>query len=135
MSTQIAVRFQVGAGNGVPLFGRFSYDRADPYAVRAQFFAHDAVLPTWCFDRQMLAEGLHRPVGEGDVTFRPQWEDGGQVVRIELRDSEGGQGAVLLVAASAVSGFLDETYAVTAPGDETVDVDGFLAELLARRYP
>ncbi|MFG2713481.1 SsgA family sporulation/cell division regulator [Streptomyces goshikiensis] len=132
MSTLIAVRFQVGTGGEVPLFGRFSYDRADPYAVWAQFFAQDAVLPTWCFDRQMLAQSLYRPVGEGDVTLRPQREDGGEVVRIELRDSEGGQGAVLLVAASAVSGFLDETYAVTALGDETFDADGFLAELLAR---
>ncbi|GAA3061174.1 hypothetical protein GCM10020254_01240 [Streptomyces goshikiensis] len=75
----------------MPLFGQFSYDSADPYAVRAQFLTRDTVLTTWCFDRQMLAEGLHRPVGEGDVTFRPQWADGGEFVRVELSDSEGGE--------------------------------------------
>ncbi|MBP0932116.1 SsgA family sporulation/cell division regulator (plasmid) [Streptomyces goshikiensis] len=135
VSALIAVHLQPVAGGGVPLFGQFSYDSADPYAVRAQFLTRDTVLTTWCFDRQMLAEGLHRPVGEGDVTFRPQWADGGEFVRVELSDSEGGEGAVLLIAASALSAFLDETYAVVTPGDETFDADGFLAELLARRYP
>ncbi|MFF3214445.1 SsgA family sporulation/cell division regulator [Streptomyces sp. NPDC002886] len=30
-----------------------------------------SVLALWHFDRQMLAEGLRRPVGEGDVAIRP----------------------------------------------------------------
>ncbi|WP_406187328.1 SsgA family sporulation/cell division regulator [Streptomyces sp. NBC_01006] len=40
--------------------------------VQATFFDGPKVLARWHFDRQMLAEGLHRPVGEGDVTFSPQ---------------------------------------------------------------
>ncbi|QEU77432.1 SsgA family sporulation/cell division regulator [Streptomyces subrutilus] len=132
VSALIAVRLQADGEDDVPLLGRLSYDRADPYAVRAQFFTRDTALPSWCFDRQMLAEGLQRPVGEGDVTFRPQWTAGGEAVRIALRDSAGGQGAVLLLDARAVTAFLDETYAVIAPGAETFDADGFLEELLAR---
>ncbi|MER5873114.1 SsgA family sporulation/cell division regulator [Streptomyces sp. NPDC002044] len=132
MSALIAVRLNDAAGDEVPLLGRFSYDSADPYAVRAQFFAGDTVLPYWCFDRQMLAEGLQRPVGEGDVTFRPQRTAGGEEIRVGLRDSAGGQGVVLLVNARAVKGFLEETYAVTTPGSETFDADGFLKDLLAR---
>ncbi|MER5873584.1 SsgA family sporulation/cell division regulator [Streptomyces sp. NPDC002044] len=132
VSALISVRLQAAAGGVVPLLGRFSYDRADPYAVRARFFTQDTGLPSWCFDRQMLAEGLHRPVGEGDVTFRPQWTPDGEAVRAELRDSSGGQGAVLLFDARALARFLDETYAVVAPGAETFDADAFLDELLAR---
>lgn len=132
VSALIAARLHDVAGGEVPLLGRFSYDSADPYAVRAQFFAGDTVLPYWCFDRQMLAEGLHRPVGEGDVTFRPQRTAGGEEIRVGLRDPAGGQGVVLLVNARAVTGFLNETYAVTAPGCETFDADGFLKHLLAR---
>ncbi|MFD3330414.1 SsgA family sporulation/cell division regulator [Streptomyces sp. NPDC058701] len=78
------------------------------------------------------AEGLHRPVGEGDVTFRPQGTPEGESVRVSLRDSSGGPGAVLLLDARAVSGFLDETYAVTAPGAESFDADAFFEKLLAR---
>ncbi|MCY0943090.1 SsgA family sporulation/cell division regulator [Streptomyces antarcticus] len=132
MSALIAARLNDADGDEVPLLGRFSYDSADPYAVRAQFFAGQTVLPYWYFDRQMLAEGLQRPVGEGDVTFRPQRTAGGEEIRVGLRDSAGGQGVVLLVNARAVRCFLEETYAVTAPGSETFDADGFLEDLLAR---
>ncbi|MCX4539291.1 SsgA family sporulation/cell division regulator [Streptomyces sp. NBC_01565] len=131
MSALISVRLHAADGGVVPFLGRFAYDRADPYAVGVQFFSRHAALPYWCFDRQMLAEGLHRPVGEGDVTFRPQWTADGEAVRVELRDHPGGQGAVLLVGAPAVAGFLEETYAVTAPGAESFDADGFLEEILA----
>ncbi|MCY0951970.1 SsgA family sporulation/cell division regulator [Streptomyces sp. H27-S2] len=128
----ISVRLQAATGDVVPLLGRFSCDRADPYAVRARFVTRYAGLPSWCFDRQMPAEGLHRPVGEGDVAFRPQWTPDGEAVRVELRDSPGGQGAILLLDARAMARFLDETYAVAAPGAETSDADAFLDELLAR---
>ncbi|MFD3719647.1 SsgA family sporulation/cell division regulator [Streptomyces sp. NPDC058674] len=132
MSALIAVRLHTADGGGVPLLGRFSYDRTDPFAVSAQFFTEHTVLPHWCFDRQMLAEGLHHPVGEGDVTFRPHRTEGGEALRIGLRDSADGTSAVLMVDAPAVAGFLDETYAVAAPGSEFFDADAFLAELLSR---
>lgn len=132
VSALIAVRLHDAAGGEVPLLGRFSYDSADPYAVRAQFFAGDTVLPHWYFDRQMLADGLHGPVGDGDVTFRPQRTAGGEELRVTLRDPASGPGVVLLVNARAVTTFLDETYAVTAPGCETFDADGFLEDLLTR---
>ncbi|WP_411103129.1 SsgA family sporulation/cell division regulator [Streptomyces sp. cmx-4-9] len=129
----IAVRFEEPAGDGMPLHARLSYEREDPFAVRAKFLAGHEVIATWCFDRQMLAEGLHRPVGEGDVTFRPQWSAGGEAVRVELRDGGGcGAGAVLFVDAQALERFLDMTYAVIPAGAESVDVDAFLEELLAR---
>ncbi|MET9605986.1 SsgA family sporulation/cell division regulator [Streptomyces sp. NPDC006512] len=132
MSALVAVRLQPAFGSDVPLVARFSYARVDPYAVRVEFLAEDTALPSWCFDRQMLAEGLHRPVGEGEVTFRPQWTDGGEALRIGLRDFPDGRGAVLLAGVRAVTGFLEATYAVTAPGSETFDADGLLEELLDR---
>ncbi|WP_369009805.1 SsgA family sporulation/cell division regulator [Streptomyces sp. BR123] len=57
-----------GAGqNAVPLRARLSYTAADPLAVRVEFFHRAVRLACWHFDRQTLAEGLHRPTGEGDV--------------------------------------------------------------------
>lgn len=71
VSSLIAVHLESGEA-AVPLFARFSYSADNPYAVKADFLDGLAVLASWQFDRQMLAEGARRPVGEGDVTFQPR---------------------------------------------------------------
>ncbi|MGW0753347.1 SsgA family sporulation/cell division regulator [Streptomyces sp. NPDC002587] len=133
MSAPITVSLDVTRGR-VPLLARFSYDGADPYVVRATFLDGPAVLARWSFDRPMLAEGLHRAVGEGDVTFSPHRAAGVDEVRVALRGPgvEGEGNAVLFVEARALTGFLEQTYAVTGAGEEFLDVDTFLDELLAR---
>ncbi|WP_158717922.1 SsgA family sporulation/cell division regulator [Streptomyces sp. NRRL F-2664] len=133
MSSLIAVRLETGEG-AVPLLTRFSYSAEEPYAVRADFFDGVAVLASWQFDREMLVEGLSRPVGEGDVTFRPCSGDGGDEVRIGLRNhAEGLEGqAVLFVGVGALTGFLDRTYDLVGEGEEFLDLDALLQEFLAR---
>ncbi|THA29835.1 SsgA family sporulation/cell division regulator [Streptomyces sp. A1547] len=118
----------------VPLIARFSYDGEDPYAVQATFFDGPTVLARWHFDRQMLAEGLHRPVGEGDVGFCPHTAAGVDELRVALRGLAGERyaDAVLFVEARTVTDFLDEAYAVTGAGEEILDLDKLLDELLAR---
>ncbi|MFE2547526.1 SsgA family sporulation/cell division regulator [Streptomyces sp. NPDC059355] len=119
----------------LPLLARFSYDAADPYAVQAEFLNGPTVLARWHFDRQMLADGFHRTVGEGDVTFCPHRAAAGvEELRVALRGLAGErQGdAVLFVEARALTDFLHRTYAVTGAGEEFLDVDKLLAELLAR---
>ncbi|MFF4104463.1 SsgA family sporulation/cell division regulator [Streptomyces sp. NPDC001903] len=133
--TSALITVQLDAVRGrVPLLARFSYDGEDPYAVRATFLDGPTVLARWHFDRQMLAEGLHRPVGEGDVVFRPHGAAGVDELRVALRGLAGeGQGdAVLFVEARALTDFLHQTYAVTGAGEEFLDVDKLLDELLAR---
>ncbi|MFI6144403.1 SsgA family sporulation/cell division regulator [Streptomyces sp. NPDC051109] len=133
ISALITVHLEAVRGR-VPLLARFSYDGEDPYAVRTTFLDGTTVLARWHFDRQMLAEGFHRMVGEGDVTFRPQRVAGVDELRVALRGPAGqGQGdAVLFVEARALTDFLHQTYAVTGAGEEFLDVDKFLDELLAR---
>lgn len=133
VSALIAVRLDAVTGH-VPLLARFSYDGDDPYAVQAMFFDGSTVLARWHFDRQMLAEGLHRPVGEGDVTFRPHRGSGGDELRLGLRGSgaETQGEAVLLVDARALTAFLERTYEVAGVGEEFLDLDRLLDEFLAR---
>ncbi|MFE9928480.1 SsgA family sporulation/cell division regulator [Streptomyces sp. NPDC005533] len=121
-------------GGGVPLQARLSYDGEDPYVVQATFLDGPTVLARWHFDRQMLAEGLHRPVGEGEVTFSPHTGPGGDEIRVSLRShgADGQANAVLFVQARALAEFLERTYAVIGPGEEVLDLDGLLDELLAR---
>ncbi|MFD9358050.1 SsgA family sporulation/cell division regulator [Streptomyces sp. NPDC060031] len=118
----------------MPLLARFSYDGEDPYVVQAAFLDGPTVLAHWHFDRQMLAEGLHSPVGEGDVTFSPHRAAGADELRIALRGpaAETQGDTVLFVEARALTGFLEQTYAITGAGEEFLDVDKLLDEFLAR---
>ncbi|MFJ8565531.1 SsgA family sporulation/cell division regulator [Streptomyces sp. NPDC093514] len=133
MSSLIAVRLETDEG-AVPLLAQMSYSVDDPYAVQADFSDGLTVLASWRFDRQMLAEGVHRPVGEGDATFRPHRGPSGDEVRIGLRNGGDGRGghAVLFADAGALRGFLDRTYAVVGDGEEFLDLDKLLEEFLAR---
>ncbi|WP_327308442.1 SsgA family sporulation/cell division regulator [Streptomyces sp. NBC_01298] len=133
MSALIVVRLETTTGN-VYFLARFSYDGGDPYVVQAEFLDGDNVLARWHFDRQMLAEGLHRPVGEGDVAFRPAQCAGRDELRVDLvgPGGDGRDNAVVFVDAPVLTGFLDETYAVVAAGKEFLDLDKLLDEFLAR---
>ncbi|MFI6150849.1 SsgA family sporulation/cell division regulator [Streptomyces sp. NPDC051109] len=129
----IAVRLDTCEG-ALPLLARFVYSADHPYAVQADFFDGQTSLASWQFDRQMLAEGLRRPVGEGDVTFGPHEEVGGREFRIGLRNhADGAAGrAVLFADGGMVKEFLDRTYAVVGEGEEFLDLDKLLDEFLAR---
>ncbi|MFE9636136.1 SsgA family sporulation/cell division regulator [Streptomyces sp. NPDC006463] len=133
VSALIPVRLDAASGR-VRLAARFSYDAGDPYAVQAEFFDGLSVLACWHFDRQMLAEGLHRPVGEGDVTFGPRKGAGVDELRVDLRSRSGEQQgkAVLFVEACTLMAFLEQTYAVIGVGEECLDIDKHLDELRAR---
>ncbi|MEU6315046.1 SsgA family sporulation/cell division regulator [Streptomyces sp. NPDC047014] len=132
VSALIAVRLATATGP-VPLLARFSYAVDNPFAVEASFFDGIDVLASWQFDRQMLTEGLHRTVGEGDVVFGPEPESGADELRVVLRNGRDGQAglAVLSVDARAVRMFLHRTYALVAAGQEFLDLDRSLLEFLA----
>lgn len=131
-SALFAVRLEAASGD-VPFLARFSYDAEDPYVVQAAFLDGPTVLARWHFDRQMLAEGLRRPVGEGDVTFSPYTAAGADELRVTLRGpSAEMQGhAVVFVEARAIASFLEQSYAVTGAGEEFLDLDKLLDEFLA----
>ncbi|KPI22622.1 sporulation and cell division protein SsgA [Actinobacteria bacterium OK074] len=132
----LVMQLKAGASGRCPVLAHLGYEAADPFAVTASFSHEGRVLARWRFDRQMLAEGMVRPVGEGDVRLAPQsvgvtgvWQE----LRVELfgdpRPDGGRQHAVILAWAPAIERFLQETYAMVPLGRESVDVDEFLSEL------
>ncbi|GGS30720.1 sporulation-specific cell division protein SsgB [Streptomyces nojiriensis] len=131
-SALIVARLDAARGR-VPLLARFSYDAEDPYVVQATFFDGPTALACWNFDRQMLAEGLHRPVGEGDVSFSPHTAAGADELRVALRgpSAEMPGNAVLFLEARAIASFLEQSYAVTGAGEEFLDLDRLLEEFRA----
>ncbi|MFI1647531.1 SsgA family sporulation/cell division regulator [Streptomyces avidinii] len=123
ISTHLAV-----AGSLLPVQTRAVYDTSDPYAVRFDFMLDGCPPIRWHFERDMLAEGVRRPVGEGDVSLRPRWTGGRETLVMELWGDTrvGFESAVLITDSAQVSDFLEESYRLVARGAESWDVDGFL---------
>lgn len=132
----LTVRLESAPDQYVRVLAHMSYDAEDPFAVTATFTHAGRIVAQWRLDREMLAEGVRRPVGEGDVRLRPQRAGARGELRVELSgDDHGPEGrrcAVILASAPAVVSFLESTYRVVEPGHEEVDVEEFLAKVLAR---
>ena len=68
----LVVQLQAGDTDRFSVLAHLSYDAADPFAVTVVFSHDGRVLARWQLDREMLGDGLRRPVGVGDVRMRPE---------------------------------------------------------------
>jgi Streptomyces sporulation and cell division protein, SsgA len=127
MTHEVELQLVVPGDTLLPVPAHLAYDTSDPYAVRATFLAgEDSV--EWVFARDLLAAGVNRPVGDGDVHV---WPRGPEVVLIALSSPDGK--AVLAAPMAKVAGFVARTYELVAAGDESrhVDVEAAIARLLS----
>lgn len=60
------------------------WHRHDPYCVRLEFLGMD----TWEVSRELLADGLQRVVGEGDVVIEPIDDDLIELTLLPHRDGD-----------------------------------------------
>ncbi|MBV2353020.1 SsgA family sporulation/cell division regulator [Streptomyces sp. J2-1] len=131
----LVVQLRTEGTGRCPVLAHLSYDVDDPFAVNAVFGHDGQVLAQWRLDREMLAEGLTRPVGIGDVRLRPESTGLWQELRMEFlgraRPDGSRHHAVVFAWASAVESFLRETHEVVRPGREEVPVDELLADILS----
>jgi Streptomyces sporulation and cell division protein, SsgA len=121
VSRNLALELIDAGGAASRLEGELEYDATDPFAVTAVFRA--GVTPIrWVFARDLLAEGMFAPVGEGDVHVWPCLDAAGRaVVILELTSPHG---EALLQAASAdVSDFLLRTFELVPRGAEDMGLD------------
>ncbi|MFD8717629.1 SsgA family sporulation/cell division regulator [Streptomyces sp. NPDC059629] len=110
---------------------RLRYEPSDPYVVRAAFTVLDSdEAVEWIIGRDLLADGLKGPVGEGDIQVRPVIDHDPRDVYILLSPPAGT--ALLRVSGRDVRAFLYETEELVPRGAETghVDLDASLAQLL-----
>ncbi|MET9595438.1 SsgA family sporulation/cell division regulator [Streptomyces sp. NPDC006516] len=116
----------------VPLPSQLRYDPTDPYAVHLSLGAPMAGPVVWVFARELLAEGLRRPAGVGDVLVFPRHRCLPDTMRIVLRTRAGA--ALVELPASEVTRFLRTTGELVPPGTEGayVDIDSGLAQLTGR---
>ncbi|SDD18210.1 SsgA family sporulation/cell division regulator [Streptomyces prasinopilosus] len=133
----LVVELRAGVTDRFPVLAHLSYDPADPFAVTLVFSHDGRVLARWQLDREMLADGLTRPVGIGDVRLRPESRGVGRELRMEFlgeHHADGGRHhAVVFAWAEAVGDFLGLTFRSVPPGREETRLDDFLTEVLTGR--
>ncbi|WP_331737497.1 SsgA family sporulation/cell division regulator [Streptomyces sp. NBC_00019] len=56
----------------LPLYCEFTYDTHDPLAITLVFDTDGERPVRWAFSRDLLAEGMTAPAGEGDVVLWPE---------------------------------------------------------------
>ncbi|MCS7482257.1 SsgA family sporulation/cell division regulator [Umezawaea endophytica] len=112
-----------------PVEAELQYNPEDPYAVAVLFHTGQGKVE-WMFARDLLADGLLTPSGEGDIMVRPAADDPERVL-LELNAPTGF--AILSAEAEHIAEFLDLTYDVVQPGEEDlwIDFDRELAKLVA----
>ncbi|WP_327371158.1 SsgA family sporulation/cell division regulator [Streptomyces sp. NBC_01217] len=116
----------------VPLPAELHYDMTDPYAVRLSLGVSEKKPVTWVFARTLLAEGLRRPTGVGDVLVLPRHGCRPHSMRIVLRSAAGA--ALVEIAVSAVTMFLSKTFMLVPSGTESlhIDLDRAVVELTSK---
>jgi hypothetical protein len=119
------------AGTATPIEAELRYDAADPYAVTAVFMT-GAHRVQWTFGRQLLADGLYEPAGDGDVHVWPCLDSGGHaVVIIELCSPDGE--ALVQARTGDLSSFVERMNNAVAQGTESslMDVDALISAIFA----
>lgn len=113
----------------LPVRADLEYDPADPFAVCVGYHAGGGVV-RWLFGRDLLADGLLAPAGDGDVRVRPAADDSRVLVELNAPDGS----AILEAAANELADFLDRTYDEVPVGteDNLFDFDAELAKLALR---
>ncbi len=133
VSCELHLRLVVSDDSSVLVPADLCYDASDPYAIHASFWTGTDEKVDWVFARELLAEGLRRSAGTGDVRVWPDHSHSQSVICIALSSPEGY--ARLEAPARALQSFLARTNAAVPPGAEHqyYDLEAELDQLLRRR--
>ena len=132
VSAEVGLSLVVPEHGTVPLVASLYYSAEDPFAIRMSFHVGMDEPIEWIFARDLLADGLEGPAGEGDVQVWPTGSRGAQVLNIALSSPFGE--AHFEAPLGDTAAFLQRTFQLIAAGQETayMDLDGELDELLWR---
>jgi expansin (peptidoglycan-binding protein) len=130
VSRNLALELIDVTGEASRLDGELEYNAADPFAVTAVFRAGETPI-RWVFARDLLAEGIFSPVGDGDVHVWPCLDIRGHAVVILELTSPYGE-ALLQASSSDVNDFLQHTFDMVPRGTEDgqLDLDDTVRQLL-----
>jgi Streptomyces sporulation and cell division protein, SsgA len=131
VSAELDLHLVVPEQIAVPLVASLSYCGEDPYAVSMAFHVGTDEPVEWIFARGLLAEGMERPAGEGDVHAWPTPGRDGGLLNIALSSPFGE--ALFEAPAVAIAAFLQRTYDAVPLGHECdyVDIESEIDDLLS----
>lgn len=128
--TELELHLVVPGGPSLPVLSDLRYCADDPWAVQVAFRTggEGKGVVEWMFARELLTEGVTRPVGCGDVRVWPA--DDEPVVHLAMASPSGS--AQFAVDRDALVQFLQRTYLVVPTGSEQdcIDLDAELDLLL-----
>lgn len=129
LTQPVALELIDATGASTPIEAELHYDPTDPYAVTTVFMTgHNQV--RWTFGRDLLAEGIYEPSGDGDVHVWPCLDaDGHAVVIIELCSPDGE--ALVQAKTGDLSNFVERMSKAVRPGSESehLDVDATIVAI------
>ncbi len=127
--TEMRLNLVLTAERSVAVFALLDYAAHEPYSVRATFRTEDGDV-TWVFARELLADGLLQPAGDGDIAIWPSKSHDQDVLCISL-SSPSGQ-ALMEARRIDIEDFMARTYTVVPAGSEAVmlDLDTLIDRLL-----
>jgi hypothetical protein len=119
----------IGSEQDHDLAAAFSFDPDDAFAVTMTLEALSGPVH-WTFARELLVEGQYEPAGDGDVHVWPCLSPSGEAVVIIELESPAGE-TLLQFPTRAVQDFVAASLETVPLGQEQVDVDAWLEQLLA----
>jgi hypothetical protein len=133
ITAELPLRLVLDAERSVEIGCQLGYRADEPYTVRATFRTGLADIQ-WVIARDLLAEGLVRPAGDGDVLIWP--EPGLDPLVVIILRSAGQEEAAMEGDWNTVAEFLDRTYKVVEFGSEgeNLDLDAWIDHLLDRGH-
>jgi Streptomyces sporulation and cell division protein, SsgA len=112
------------------LAAELRYDPNDPFAVALAIGTECGEPVVWVFGRDLLADGVSRATGEGDITVEPASDIDSHEIRITLATD---CLATMIAPRDTVVEFLVQSFTAVASGCELerIDIDAELAALLS----
>ena len=148
VSAELGLRLVAAEQTIVPLVASLHYSGSDPYAIRMAFHVGPEDPVEWIFARELFADGMTTPEGDGDVQIWPSVAESKDADNDAGNDAGGkarGPLSVLNIKLcspfgeahfeapiEAIASFLDRTYGIVPMGRESavIDIDGELSSLL-----
>lgn len=139
VSAELGLRLVAAEQAVVPLVASLHYSGSDPYAIRMAFHVGTEDPVEWIFARDLLADGLMTPEGDGDVliwpsspVIGPDGQTDGPLSVLNIKLSSPFGEAHFEAPAEAIANFLDRTFRIVQMGRESqvIDIDAELSSLL-----
>lgn len=131
---EIAMNLIVSGDKTVQINSTFDYASHEPFSIRASFKTTEGNVD-WIFSRDLIAQSLREPAGDGDVSAWIEGEGTDSVFCLQLR-SPNGQ-ALMETKTDLVRDFLNRTFTLVPSGSEShmLNIDSLIQQLLDEEGP